>query len=389
MSRYITESVDGLGLLQAVQHFCVSGKTLTFSFIHSSIQEFLAAYHVAHLPPREELRVLEEKFWSSNHSNMFSMYTSLTKGQQPSFKQFLQQPSFLQWFAQLFYSKREDAISISAKFLDDELKCIRLFRCFHEAYDMETCQYLLSSKIFSSGNIGLRNHLTVYDVECLTLFLTCSPSKVWHNVSLGSCYIQDHGLHVLYHGLIASDCTIKILWLNDNNLTQSSSPFIRDLTIHCGVEQLWLSGNQTVGEDYTLFYILSHPSSRLTLLSTMHTGLSSSAAIFLFTELSKGNKLRTLWFNIENATDETYDVISVMMKENTSLSLIWIPTNEVSAEDAQQTVKALHLNNTVHTVYLSPSYPEDVKEKIMLLQHDINKKRESRGCQVKLHTCFL
>ena len=387
----ITESIDGFGLLQAIQHFSLTGKTMTFNFIHFSIQEFLAAYHIAHLPPREELRVLQEKFWSSHHSNMFSMYASLTKAHRPSFKQFLQQPSFIQRFTKFFSSRRDNNIGISPKFLDDILKCFHLFRCFHEAGDVETCQSILNSEMFNTKDIGLwRRNLTVYDVECLTLFLVCSPSKVWNSVNLTSCHIQDHGLHVLHRGLITSNCTIKQLWLNDNSLTQSSSSPIKDLTIHCGVEYLLVDGSHTIGEDHTLFNILSHPSSRLThLLLVNDTGLSSSATISLFTELAKSNKLQTLLININNLTDESCDVITATMKKNASLACLWMATCDVSAEDAQRTVKALHLNNSVQVLYLSSTYPEDVKEKITLLQDEVNKQRKSRGCQVKLRVKFI
>ena len=85
----IPGAINGFGLLQAVQHFGLTGKTMTFNFLHFSIQEFLAAHHVANLSPSKELKLLHEKFWSDIHSNMFAIYITLTKGQRPSFKQFI------------------------------------------------------------------------------------------------------------------------------------------------------------------------------------------------------------------------------------------------------------------------------------------------------------
>ena len=41
------------------------------------------------LPPLEELKILQKKFWSVNYLNTFVIYVALTKGQQPAFKQFL------------------------------------------------------------------------------------------------------------------------------------------------------------------------------------------------------------------------------------------------------------------------------------------------------------
>ena len=109
----IPGAINGFGLLQAVQHFGLYAKTMTLHFIHFTIQEFLAAHYVSHLPPNEEVKVLESNFWSDAYFNTFSIYISLTKGQRSSFKQFL--------------SDGNKAIAISPKFLKDQLKCLRLF----------------------------------------------------------------------------------------------------------------------------------------------------------------------------------------------------------------------------------------------------------------------
>ena len=45
-------AINGFGLLQAVQHFGLYAKTMTLNFIHFTIQEFLAAHYISHLPPR-------------------------------------------------------------------------------------------------------------------------------------------------------------------------------------------------------------------------------------------------------------------------------------------------------------------------------------------------
>ena len=121
----IPGAINGFGLLQAVEH---SGliETTTINFLHFSIQEYLAAHHIANLPADEELKIIEEKFWSAIHFNMFSIYVSLTKGQRPSFKHFL--------------SGGNKSITISDEFLDDQLRCVRLYRCFHEAGDVDTCK---------------------------------------------------------------------------------------------------------------------------------------------------------------------------------------------------------------------------------------------------------
>ena len=368
----IEGALNGYGLLQAVQHFGLAGKTMTFNFVHFSIQEFLSAYHITQLPPDEEQRVLEAKFWSDIHSNMFAMYISLTKGQRSAFKQFL--------------SGGDDTITIAETYLKNQLKCLRLFRCFYEANDEAFYTSIQQGKTFDDKVINLYNtSLTIYDVECVTLFLTCSPHKEWKKLNLSLCHIQDHGCRVLHRDLMSSDVSIKELNLGFNGFTRSSSSSINDLTIHCRVEELNIRGNHTIGEDPALYNMLTHPSSGLVTLNMMFTSLSSSSAITLFTELSKGNKLKEL--NIINnlITDEACDVIATTMKNNTSLVWLWMSANKISGEAAQRLLQALNNNNTLEVLDLpSYGYTEDVKKRIGSLQEVINKNRQRRGCQTKL-----
>ena len=72
----IPRAINGFGLLQAVQHFDLYTNTIILNFIHFTMQEFLAANYISHLPPNEELKVIERNFWSDTHFNMFAIYIS-------------------------------------------------------------------------------------------------------------------------------------------------------------------------------------------------------------------------------------------------------------------------------------------------------------------------
>jgi len=379
----IPGAINGFGLLKAVQCYA---ETMTFSFLHFSIQEFLAAYHVSQLPAVEELVMLQEKFWSNNHANMFSIYTILTKGQRPVFKQFLQQPTFMQPFKHLFSCGR-GSIPISDNFLNDQIKCFRLFHCFYEVGDTELCKSIYA-KCFHNKEIDLNTiNLSHYDVECITLFLTCSPCKEWKKLCLYYCHIGDHGLLVLHRDLSCSDVTIKELDLSCNGLTRLSSSHISEIVIHCRVEMLWISGNHTIGEDFALYNMLTDHSSMLVRLGMGLVSLSSPSAITLFTALAQGNRLQWLYINSNNINDEARDAIVASLKKSTSLLKLWMWHNMFSEEAAQDLVQALHNNSTIQFLRL-PNYPEDVEETIRSLQEDIIKNRESKGCQTKLEIRF-
>ena len=250
----IPGAINGFGLLQAMQHFGLYAKRMTLHFIHFTIQEFLAAHYISHLPPNEELKVIKENFWNDVYFNTFSMYILLTKGQRCSFKQFL--------------SDGNEAITISPKFLKDQLKCLRLHQIFNEADDHAMCYTIEQAEIFCNKIINLGDTtLLSNDMECLSLFLTSSSSKQWEWLNLNNCHIQDKGLNILHRILRhTSDFIINQLWLRNNDLTRQSSSLISELCVKCRVRILVIIDNHIIGEDQQLYYMLTDPSTILEVL---------------------------------------------------------------------------------------------------------------------------
>ena len=369
-------AINGFGLLQAVEHFCLTKTTTTFNFLHFSIQEYLAAHYIVNLPADEELKIIEAKFWSSIHFNTFSMYVAITKGQRPSFKHFL--------------CGGDKSIAISDKFLYDQLRCLQLYRCFHEAGDDDICKTIERSVKFSDKKIDLiYTRLTASDVECVTVFLTSSSHKEWVGLYLIGCYIQDHGLHILHRGLLhCTDITITELWLSNNGLTSQSSSMISDITVSFNVKMLWIDGNHTIGEDEQLYSILTNPSTMLERLYMDGTALSSRAAIALFTALKDNNSLKELRIARNDVTDDASDAITTALQRNSCLVELRMHHNPLTGEAIVNIVNALRGNNTLSLLWL-PECPEDISKRISSLQEVINMKRQSCGCQVKLKIGYV
>ena len=371
----IPGAINGFGLLQAVQHFGLYAKTMTLNFIHFTIQEFLAAHYISNLPPNEELKVIEANFWSEIHSNMFSIYISLTKGQRSAFKQFL--------------SGGNKAIAIADKFLKDQLKCLILYRCFKEAGDHTLCNTIERANIFHDREIRLGlTTLTGNDMECISLFLTSSFNKEWEWLNLYNCHIQDKGLNILYRGLRhCSDVTINKLGLSYNGLTTQSSSLISELTVKCKVKKLWIANNYTIGEDQQLYSMLTNPSSVLETLNMWGTQLSSRAATDLFTAVKDNNKLKELKIDHNDITDDACDAITTALKSNSCLVKLSMYNNPLSSEAILNIVQCLKVNDTLQLIGL-PECPQGIQENIRSLQEVVNKNRASRGCQVKLEIKF-
>ncbi|XP_065918721.1 nucleotide-binding oligomerization domain-containing protein 1-like [Dysidea avara] len=366
-----SEAINGFGLLQAVQHFRLTGKATTFNFLHLTIQEYLAAnYIVTDLRPDEEFRLLCEQFWSDLHANMFSIYVKLSKGQRSSFKKFL--------------SGGDNNITISTEFLCDQLKCFRLFRCFHDVLDYHMCKSIEEAEIFKEKKINCSGTiLSATDLECVSLFLTSSSHKQWVELDLSSCYIQNCGLYIIHKYLNQSDITITNLWLYDNDLTKSSSSFISDIVLSCKVEVLSISGNSTIGEGGKLYTMLTHPSSMLTGLAMDDSSLSSIAARTLFTAVKYSNKLKVLYTNHTGITDDVAEEITTAITTNKSLVRLRMWDNPISGETTVTILQALRGNMTLQELVV-PSYPTAIKDRITSIEQEINTKRRSQGIQDKL-----
>ena len=373
------EAINGFGLLQTVDHVGLTGTIKTFNFVHFSIQEFLAAHYVAHLSPEQELLVIKEYFWSPLHFNMFAIYVALTKGQHLSFKEFL--------------SGGNKEVIIADQFLNDQLKCVRLFRCFHEACDDKMCKAIESAETFNCRK-GRRVELSDTrfshsELESVTLFLTCSSCKKWgEGLNFYRCYIQDQGIRILHRRLISSGIAITKLWLDSNGLTSSSSSLISDIVINCKVKTLWIDGNKVVGEDDGFHNMFSDPTSVLEYLHMADANLTSTGAIKLFSSLAIGNKLKILWITSNEISDEAVPVICQTLQHNTSLIILKMGGNTFTEKSTELIVNSLKCNDTLKQLGL-PEYAEEVKEKIKIQTSIINEKRESRSCRwVKLKVTF-
>ena len=365
------EGVDDLcGLLQA-QHF---DSCTTYNFLYLTIQEFLAAHYLSALSSSELETILKEKFWQDDYFIIFSFYMGLTKGQQPPFKKFLSD---------------EETVPVSFKLLDNQLKCLRLYQCFSEAGCTDICDSIEQSQAFTNQAIDLAyTTLSLVDVKCTTFFLVSSNIK-WLELNLRDCCIQDHGVHVLYRALCASkNVKIMTLQLSYNGLTEASSSMISDIVIKCSIKKLWINGNHFIGESQKLCSMLVDNYSTLECLHMVDTKLSYRGATSIFMALMNNSTLKELVVPDNNITDDACAAITRALKINSSLVKLWMWNNPIRTEALLSILKVLQANNTLALLGL-PNCAEKTKLILSTLQQNINKKRENRGCQVKLVIDFM
>ena len=136
---------------------------------------------------------------------MFNYYVTLTNGQRPSFKHFLQGGNH--------------EIAIDDKFLQNKLQCLHLYKIFYEAGDHQICKII--EKKYNNKEIDLeRIALSFNNLEDVITLLTCSPCANWKDLNLGRCYIQDKGVRMLHHSLQCKDITIEVLFQQYPEVTE-------------------------------------------------------------------------------------------------------------------------------------------------------------------------
>ena len=350
----IPGALNAFGLLQAIEHVSIFQTTTTFNFLHLSVQEFLAANHVTTLTPDEEFVILNEYFWTDSHTNLFTIYLSITQGQRSCFRKFL--------------SGGDDTIAIHSKFFDDRLKCIQLYRCFSEASgDDQVCRTI--ERKFSNGIIDFfYTTLSTNDIENIATLLSCSSIKQWKELNLTGCHIRDAGLHII-HRAITSSITIEELWLSSNDLSSSSDGCLADIVITCGVKVLYISNNKTIGQTEDFFPTILSPSSSTLLKQKM-------------------TKLKELHMAYNDVTDDACDVIAQTLQVNSTLGYLNIHGNKISKEAILLIIKSLRHNNTLTQLNIPRDYSEDDKKLILQRCDIVNEERERRWCQAKLNVEF-
>ena len=368
----VPEAINGFGLLQVVEHFGATHTTMSFNFIHYSIQEFLAAHCVANMPPEEEFQALENHFWSKRYYNMFSMYIGLTKGQQSPFRKFL--------------ADGDTQTRIADKFLTEQKKCLYLYKCFFEAGDNEMCQYISEANVFAGRSINLRGMpLLPTDVSCLGLFLSTSHIKQWKRLELLSCNIRDVGCRILHHALYNSSVTIENLHMSANSLTSVSANYISDIVASCKSTLLYLNGN-SLGNTDGLSKLLQ--GTDMVELYIHRNKLHTRSVISLFKMLQTcSSNLKMLSLMHNDIHDEASVEIAATLQVNKTLECLWINGNPLSEEAALTIVASLSENNTLRLLKL-PYYSYKLHKNIIREAKDINKVRRSQGCYVELNIDF-
>ena len=316
----LSSDIDTLSLLQGVESFIKHEKTsMSYNFIHLSIQEVLAALHMAEsLTKSEQVAKFNELFDKPRFIAVFQFYAAITKLKTPGIRDIINQ-----------VGKRCDVVNP-----DDEAKTLlrSLFHCLNEAQDQSLCNDIIKHLRYGL-DLG---HMTLSPADCWSIgyFLSsvCMSSVGEFQVNLHNCSIDDQGCRYLIKGLQKSiddpkqSTTVLNVNLKMNYIGEKKVDYLSKLFQTCRIGALYLNANSDLSDD----------------------GIEHISEL-----LSVDNSLNELGIYECGITASGIDEIATVLMTNTSLKVLNVGANAIYDRGIEKLTCALKLNKGLKSLNLT------------------------------------
>ena len=239
-------NINGFGLLQTVKHFSEEGVgvTASFNFLHYTMQEFLAAFHISNLPNNQQSLQMEQTFWDERFNFMWMMYVGIVGAQSSIFSYFISQGNTYKY-------KDNGGLKLLDDIMRDKRKRLHVFQCYTEAKSSTKVPQVIAT-MFKDGKVLIDNvTLLPNHVSSLISFLSHSAIQL-SILELQKCHLGDIGMSILQQFIIDNKelvSTLNYVDLMDND----SSPWnLYCIIIECcSVNSLTLCGDNGMKEYVT------------------------------------------------------------------------------------------------------------------------------------------
>ena len=187
----------------------------SFNFSHTTNQEFFTAYHISHLPKKQQLNVLKQSIPNPKFAMVIRFYAGLTGLSSREVSRFLYQPdydpSFLDTLRNLFSSKSSSTPSLCD---NDHPYLLYLFHSLYESQNVSLtkriAQQLNPSLML---NLHLAPHDTLAIAQCLSNCTHLRRMRFSHTLSPSSLP------HVFT--ILKANCRMQSLMLRTDHLSLS------------------------------------------------------------------------------------------------------------------------------------------------------------------------
>ena len=200
----LSSSFSTLGLLQGVESFAGCGVSHSYNFIHLSIQEMLAAFHiVTQFKAKKQVSVFKDLFGQARFHSVFGFFAAKTRLQTPGISDVIM--------------KIVGKCTVEDCTREDKVQLLSLLRCLFEAQDPTLCQLVVDQRVkhvlsfnnfirYIKGN--LPEHISeliffgtsLNPMDCLSIGYFLASIRTTFDVHLYECSIGPEGCKGLFRG---------------------------------------------------------------------------------------------------------------------------------------------------------------------------------------------
>lgn len=329
----LTSQFPTLGLLQSVESLSTCEKSNFYVFMHSSLQQFLTAFHISQFSSDLQAISFEKSFLPSNFSFLSTLYKL------PDVQVYLL--TIMQYFAGFTELKgpklREKALEVVHTYKAVRHRFLILLRhntaamrtrpflalvcCLFEAQNESLCE-LVASEL--DADITFTHNLSLKAYECVSIgyLLHFFRSSEVVSVNLSMTYIDSYCIDLLckeFSDFEGQMCSLKI-YLEGNNICAEGAKSISQLLRTNHLVHLDLSSNYSIsntGANHIAKALKSNTS--LLVLNLRHCGITDEGITVLAEALSGNYTLQELCLSNNQFTDDGLFVLSANLQKNLGL----------------------------------------------------------------------
>ena len=320
-----------LGLMQEVPQLCTEGRA-SYVFIHSTLQEYLAAVHISQLQTHEQTRLVQDYLNGGHFKMTLRFLAGLTKlaNIPPDITRRLMEKDDTQltYFHCLFEAK---AISVATSTLGSDKMDVS------PHYFWTPLDYYVTGHTISHSNCSWRLNFLFSSIDDDNLELFCqgcaapgatgcrghiSYANFGNNkfTSKSITSFIDIPLHILQH--------MRVLYLNDNKLDGSACDLLaKAIPLVSKVENFWLQ----------------------------HNPIGSGGAVEVIKALC-GSGVKELWLYNTGIGEPDCEALCELLKSSHSLQRLDIHQNNLCSESVASIINGLSRNSSLTTINISNSH---------------------------------
>ena len=326
------QDLPAMGVLQRVQWAGTSGESISYNFVHLSIQEMLAAYRISQMGNDQQVRVFQTLFSEPRFAAVLQFYAGFTK----------------------FTNRGVRNIITGSDFTNDKSSKFSLLSSITCLFEAQIQDELFYTKIFSRLNREMSlNGVTLSPLDCLSVgyFLSLVlKNRRELTVNLSNCSIDDHSF-----GLMMGELS--------KHAADEACPAD---ALH-GVTELIIINNMIGDNGIAHITTALQTNTTMRRLNMENCGISFVGADSLTRALVVNKSLQDL--NIsgnDNIGDHGMACIATVLKTNNTLKTCIIGGKTTTDDGALLLAEALTANSSIIQLelYWSSKHPDSTLKKI-------------------------